>query len=245
MEQALEADGEALPAGSGDVRRAIGWPCRAPREAGAAAASSRRPARRPAARPSRSIRRSREHEPAPPDRDAGLDAPLREVVSQYDDVQAELATPEVTRDPDALRRLGRSSPGSSPSSRRSGRSRRRGPSSPAPARCATAATPTPRCGRWRRRDRPADGRRGAPARGAEGAPPAARPERRPRRDPRDPGRRRRRRGGPVRRRALPDVRPLRRAPPVHARSCSASTRPGSAGSRRRSSRSTATARTAG
>ncbi len=37
----------------------------------------------------------------------GLDARLREVVSQYDDVQAKLATPEVSRDPDQLRNLGR------------------------------------------------------------------------------------------------------------------------------------------
>jgi peptide chain release factor 1 len=38
---------------------------------------------------------------------AGLDARLRDVVSQYDDVQARLATPEVSRDPDQLRTLGR------------------------------------------------------------------------------------------------------------------------------------------
>jgi len=37
----------------------------------------------------------------------GLDARLRDVVSQYDDVQAHLATPEVSRDPDQLRTLGR------------------------------------------------------------------------------------------------------------------------------------------
>jgi peptide chain release factor 1 len=37
----------------------------------------------------------------------GLDARLRDVVSQYDDVQAKLATPEVSRDPDQLRTLGR------------------------------------------------------------------------------------------------------------------------------------------
>jgi peptide chain release factor 1 len=37
----------------------------------------------------------------------GLDARLREVVSQYDDVQAKLSTPEVSRDPDQLRTLGR------------------------------------------------------------------------------------------------------------------------------------------
>jgi peptide chain release factor 1 len=37
----------------------------------------------------------------------GLDARLRDVASQYDDVQAQLATPEVSRDPDRLRTLGR------------------------------------------------------------------------------------------------------------------------------------------
>jgi peptide chain release factor 1 len=36
----------------------------------------------------------------------GLDSRLREVVSQYEDVQAELATPEVSRDPDRIRTLG-------------------------------------------------------------------------------------------------------------------------------------------
>ncbi|HXI45593.1 MAG TPA: PCRF domain-containing protein, partial [Candidatus Acidoferrales bacterium] len=37
----------------------------------------------------------------------GLDARLRDVVSQYEDVQAQLSTPEVSRDPDRLRTLGR------------------------------------------------------------------------------------------------------------------------------------------
>jgi peptide chain release factor 1 len=37
----------------------------------------------------------------------GLDARLRDVVSQYDDVQAKLSTPEVSRNPDQLRTLGR------------------------------------------------------------------------------------------------------------------------------------------
>jgi peptide chain release factor 1 len=36
----------------------------------------------------------------------GLDSRLREVVSQYEDVQAELSTPEVSRDPDRIRTLG-------------------------------------------------------------------------------------------------------------------------------------------
>jgi peptide chain release factor 1 len=38
---------------------------------------------------------------------AGLDARLRDVVAQYEDVQAQLATPEVTSDPDQIRTLGR------------------------------------------------------------------------------------------------------------------------------------------
>jgi peptide chain release factor 1 len=37
---------------------------------------------------------------------SGLDARLAEVAAQYDRVQAQLATPEVTSDPDAIRRLG-------------------------------------------------------------------------------------------------------------------------------------------
>ena len=37
----------------------------------------------------------------------GLDAKLAEVASQYDDVQSQLARPETSRDPDAMRRLGR------------------------------------------------------------------------------------------------------------------------------------------
>src|SRR5262245_55083991 len=36
----------------------------------------------------------------------GLDARLTEVAAQYDDLQAQLARPEVTSDPDAIRRLG-------------------------------------------------------------------------------------------------------------------------------------------
>jgi peptide chain release factor 1 len=37
---------------------------------------------------------------------AGLDARLRDVVAQYDDVQAQLSTPEVSTDPDRIRTLG-------------------------------------------------------------------------------------------------------------------------------------------
>jgi peptide chain release factor 1 len=38
---------------------------------------------------------------------SGLEARLFEVAAQYDSVQAQLASPEVTSDPDAIRRLGR------------------------------------------------------------------------------------------------------------------------------------------
>ena len=38
---------------------------------------------------------------------SGLEARLADVAAQYDAIQAELATPEVTSDPDAIRRLGR------------------------------------------------------------------------------------------------------------------------------------------
>jgi peptide chain release factor 1 len=37
----------------------------------------------------------------------GLDAKLAEVARQYDDIQAQLSRPETSRDPDAIRRLGR------------------------------------------------------------------------------------------------------------------------------------------
>src|SRR5262245_8540817 len=38
---------------------------------------------------------------------SGLDARLAEVAGQYDTLQTQLATPEVTSDPDAIRRLGK------------------------------------------------------------------------------------------------------------------------------------------
>ncbi len=96
------------------------------------------------------------------------------------------------------------------------RSRRRVPSSPAPASCATRATPTTRCGRWRATRSTASRSTRPPPRGPARPAPPARPERRSQRDPRDPRRRRRRRGRPVRGGAAPDVRPLRRAAPLHA-----------------------------
>ena len=52
-----------------------------------------------------------------------LDAKLAEVAAQYDDLQAELARPEVIADPNEIRRLGRSSPGCSRRSRPIGPSR--------------------------------------------------------------------------------------------------------------------------
>ena len=237
MEQALQADGEPLPAGSGTLRARRRWTL---------------PGERPRRAPARRRRRAGHDRSAAPgsmsgdaDRHRSRRPPRARSSASTTDVQAELATPEVSTDPDGSGRSARSCPGSSPSSRPSARSRRPAPSWPARARCATAATRDPEmkamvADEIERLTADED----AAPRGAQGPPPAARPERRPRRDPRDPGRRRRRRGRPVRRGALPDVRPLRGAPPVHARSCSASTRPASAGSRRRSSRSTATAPTA-
>ena len=62
--------------------------------------------------------------------------------------------------------------------------------------------------------RRARGRRDAAHRGAPRPAAAQRPQRRPQRHPRDPRRHRRRGGRPVRLRAAPDVRPLRRAPPL-------------------------------
>ena len=38
--------------------------------------------------------------------DGGIDATLREIAVQYDALHAQLATPEVTSDPNALRRIG-------------------------------------------------------------------------------------------------------------------------------------------
>ena len=78
----------------------------------------------------------------------------------------------------------------------------------------------------RRRGAPVDGPgrgrsarsgRGATARGPQGPAAASRSQRRSRRHPRDPGRRRAARRQRCSRRALPDVRPLRRAAPLHAR----------------------------
>ena len=74
-----------------------------------------------------------------------LDAKLAEVARQYDEIQAELSLPETSTDPAAIRRLGQELSRSSRSSRRSGGWRRRGPSWPARASCATPPTPTTRC----------------------------------------------------------------------------------------------------
>ena len=96
MEQALVADGEAVPAGSATFERDR-WP---PDAAPTAATDMRRRDRSPAAaRP-----------PLPTDPPPGvmseLDAKLAEVARQYDEVQAELVAPETSTDPSAIRRLG-------------------------------------------------------------------------------------------------------------------------------------------
>ena len=112
---------------------------------------------------------------------------------------------------------------------RSGASRRRAPSSPVRARCATPR-PTRRCATWpATRSIGSRPTRSARLDDAEGAPAAPRPERRTQRDHGDPRWGGRRGGGPVRGRAPADVPPLRRAAPLQAGACSASTRPGIGG----------------
>ena len=194
MEQALEADGETVPAGSADFERE---PMRldAGQRRGAAAARRGPPtAAAPTVRPSdRPATRAM----------SDLDAKLAEVARQYDDLQAELALPgDVARSRPRSGGSARSWRGSSRSSRRSGGCEA--------TRAELAGARELRDGATRddemramaaRRDRPARGRRDAAARGAQGPAAAARPERRPRRDPGDPGRRRRRGGRPVRGRA--------------------------------------------
>ena len=79
-----------------------------------------------------------------------LDAKLAEIAAQYDDVQAQLARPEVTRrperDPPARPRAG---PARAHRRGLPDACRRPATSSPARASCATRATATTRCGRWR------------------------------------------------------------------------------------------------
>ena len=140
MEEALEADGEAVPAGSTEFERD---PMKV---------SGDRPGRGPGDQtdPDRIIGGPGHTEyagqPAAPDA-TGLDEKLAEVARQYDELGAELARPEVTSNPDALRRFGGSSPGSSRSSKRSAGSRPRGPSWPVPARSEKRVTRARRCGR--------------------------------------------------------------------------------------------------
>ena len=90
MEEALLADGEPVPAGSPTLERA----------------PMRLPARRAAAPPSDppAGHRPPHAAPDPVSRRADmsdLDAKLAEIARQYDDVQAELAKPEVVADPNA------------------------------------------------------------------------------------------------------------------------------------------------
>ncbi len=126
------------------------------------------------------------------------------------------AVPEARQGARRPRRAGRDVPRlqrrSSPSSRPTGRSSRRR---------------IPRCGRWRARRRPSLG--AEQARLEEQLKLLLLPqgsERRQEHPPRDPRRHRRRGGGAVRRRSVPHVHALRRAPPLEAsRSCRSSTRP--------------------
>ena len=141
MEEALAADGEAT-AGAGPRAR----PVSLPRARWSARAPSTRPAL--ATGTPRGARHDRSAAPGSMSGDAdrtGLDARLREVVSQYDDVQAQ------ARDPGGLARS-RSAPDARPRAlaARAGRPGVPGargdprPSWPARARCATAPTPIPR-----------------------------------------------------------------------------------------------------
>ena len=202
MEEALEADGEALPDGSGTLSRGhAGREAQPGAQAGDGGGRNRDPGQR-----GRGIRHASHARPAPPRgmsvamAASDLDARLTEVARQYDDVQAELALPETSTDPDAIRRLGRELARLEPV---------------VAAFRHLQATREELAGAREIRDAsdgddelhqmaadeidPPDRRRGAAPRGAQGPAPAARPERRPRRDHGDPGRRRWRRGGAVRR----------------------------------------------
>ena len=131
---------------------------------------------------------------------------LDEVARQYDDLNAELALPETSRDLDALKRLGRELARLEPVveayrqlRRRPRRARRR----PRAARRRASDDEMRSLAREEIERLEADEARAR--RRAQGAPAPARPGRRRQRHPRDPGRRRRRGGGAVRRRAAADV----------------------------------------
>ena len=217
MEQALEADGEAVPAGSGDFPREplVFGLAEAQPPVATGATSPRAGADRPAARLVSDARLA--------------SATARERASTPSSPRSHASTtisrpswhaPRRPRDPAALRRLGQELARLEPA---------------VEAFRALEATRAELAGARELRDSAdsddelramardeidrLEARRGAPARGAQGPAPAARPERRPRRHPRDPGRGRRRGGGPVRGRALPDVPPLRRAAPRSRRRC--------------------------
>ena len=137
MEQALVADGETVPTGSGDfAQRPMDLPTPADTATDVPA---------PTARAAGAPPRRRSDRPA-----AGamsdLDAKLAEVARQYDEIQAELSLPETSTDPD---RDPPARPGAVPARARrrgvSGGSRRPGPSWPARASCATPPTPTTSC----------------------------------------------------------------------------------------------------
>ena len=192
MEQALEADGESVPDGFRRLRAA-------------ADASARRHPRARTDRPATRVV-------------SDLDAKLAEIAGQYDDLQAELARPETSTDPAAIRRLGQELARLEPvveAYRRLEATR----AELAGARELRDSSDADDELKSMARDEidSARGRRDDPHRGPQGPAPAPRPERRPQRHPGDPRRRRRRGGRAVRRRALPDVHPLQRAPPLQAR----------------------------
>ena len=141
MEEALVADGEAIPAGSADFARR---PMR-PRPAADAPRPRRVTDRRP-----RPPRRSR---PLPTDPPPGsmsdLDAKLAEVAATVRRPPGRARAPgDLDRPVGASAGSARSCRGSSRSSRRSAGSRRPAPSWPARASCATRPTPTTSCARW-------------------------------------------------------------------------------------------------
>ena len=237
MEQALVADGEAVPAGSRRLRAAVRWTSPAPAETMTdlpAPAAPPPPASAADCRPTR--RRGDERSR----RQARGRSPASTTTSR-----PSWRAPRPSTDPDAIRRLGQELARLEPV---------------VAAFRRLEATRTELAGARELRDgseaddemqrdgarggRAARGRRDPPARRAQGPPPATRPERRPRRDHGDPG------GAGGEEAALFAAELLRmyiRYAERHrfSPSSSASTRPASAGSRRRSSRSTATARTAG
>ena len=212
MEEALVADGETIP--EGRARSRAGRRCRPARPPPPSATQPDAPPTPPRCRrrSDRPADRGRAEPAEEPMTDA-LDAKLAELAHQYDEVQARARhRPRSSPTRTQIRRLGQRArpPGAgrrgatASSSDVASRARRR-------PRAARQRRRTTRCRTWpARRSRGSRPTRRA-GRGPQGPAPAARPQRRPRRHRRDPGRRRRRGGGAVRRGAPAHVHPLRAA----------------------------------